>query len=47
MRLVHLPAGDYGIFTRGARWVNVRLDGGEQAVELVPIQPPARRPPKF
>jgi hypothetical protein len=44
MRLVHLPAGDYGIFSRGARWVNVRLDGGEQSVEIVPI--PMRRPAK-
>ena len=47
MRLVHLPAGDYTIGTRGARWVNVRLEGGEQAAELVPIPPPTRRPPKF
>jgi hypothetical protein len=48
MRLVHLPAGDYAIVTRGAKWVNVRLDAGEQAVELVPVQPPPpRRPPKF
>ena len=44
MRLVHLPAGEYGIFARGARWVPLRLDSGEQSVELVPFQP--RRPPK-
>jgi hypothetical protein len=46
MRLVHLPAGDYGFFARGSRWVNVRLDRGEQSVELAPFTPPSRRPPK-
>lgn len=46
MRLVHLPAGEYTIYTRGAKWANLRLDAGEQFVELVPFQPPTRRPPK-
>jgi hypothetical protein len=43
VRLVHLPAGDYGVEAIGARWVQVQLNAGEQAVELVPF---ARRPPK-
>ena len=43
MRLVHLPAGAYGAWTPGARWVQVELNSGEVPVELVPI---VRRPAK-
>ena len=41
-RIVHLPAGDYGVGAEGARWVGVPLDGGEQAVELVPFEASAK-----
>ena len=42
LRVVHLPPGDYGVDAQGARWVQVHLDSGEQAVELVPFRRPAK-----
>ena len=42
MRVVHLPPGDYSVGGSGARWAQVHLDSGEQAVELVPFRRPAR-----
>jgi hypothetical protein len=42
MRVVHLPPGDYSVDATGARWVQVHLDSGEQAVELVPFRRPAK-----
>lgn len=36
IRLVRLPAGDYGIWANRMRWRSVQLTAGELAVELLP-----------
>jgi hypothetical protein len=42
LRMVHLPPGEYGVGAQGASWVQVRIDSGEQSVDLVPFRRPRK-----